>query len=778
MAVIKVNNPKNIIDVVNKKAYFKLVNVGGLKGDKGDKGDTGTIMVGTTTTGQPGTNASVENVGTNTAAVLNFTIPRGDKGAKGDTGATGSAATVNVGSTSTGAPGTSASVTNSGTSSAAVLNFTIPRGAKGDTGTAATVAAGTTTTLPAGSSATVTNSGTSSAAVFNFGVPKGDKGDTGTAATVTVGSTTTGAAGTSASVTNSGTSSAAVLDFTIPKGDTGQVSSNYVNSLPSSGNEYSFYLVDRDIPEQTATGEYINFTNANNYGNFTSIELDGNTSQDGTPNPDYPQPVITTTGENVVQITGKNLFDKDNANLVHYFIGATAFADYANANTVYIPIVGGQTYTVSTTDRTLLESDASMAFTDAIVDNNHLSCLGNRVQWNSTLSSITATAPNNAKYLYVYVKWQSSGVSEALASLQIELGSTATTYEPYQAQEYEVNLGKNLLDVDLLDRTNNGITFDNDGNGGLEMSGTISSTYAISNAGSCNLPAGTYTVSIGETLTHAIGVATTDANNTRTTHAILSGNKSSTFTLTNTAIKYDVYISGLTANTNVNLDVKIQLEKGSTATDYAPYFTPIELLGLGERDEYGVAEYSDYIYKSGDDWYIHKETGKVVLDGSENWIMPSSGNYCRYDNADFKPSSSAGSVSLGYSDNYTAYSYNNIYDGVPDYGFAFATTSRIVIRNKDMASASDFQTWLSSNPTTVYYVLATATDTKITNSALINQLDAILSAYLYQGVNNVFTDTINEVPTIKITYLTYDQYNKCHVYIWNDTLGDWQVIVP
>ena len=97
-------------------------------------------------------------------------------------------------------------------------------GAPGEDGQDATVAVGTTTTLPAGSSATVTNTGTASAAVFNFGIPKGDKGDNGdpgAAATVSVGSTSTLPAGSSASVINSGTSSAAVFDFSIPKGDTG-----------------------------------------------------------------------------------------------------------------------------------------------------------------------------------------------------------------------------------------------------------------------------------------------------------------------------------------------------------------------------------------------------------------------------------------------------------------------------------------------------------------------------------------------------------------------------
>ena len=51
-----------------------------------------------------------------------------------------------------------------------------PKGDTGNTGAAATVTTGTTTTLAPGSYATVTNTGTSSAAVLNFGIPKGDTG--------------------------------------------------------------------------------------------------------------------------------------------------------------------------------------------------------------------------------------------------------------------------------------------------------------------------------------------------------------------------------------------------------------------------------------------------------------------------------------------------------------------------------------------------------------------------------------------------------------------------
>ena len=49
-------------------------------------GPAGTIEIGNTTTGDPGTDADVINVGTDTAAVLEFTIPKGEKGDPGSGG--------------------------------------------------------------------------------------------------------------------------------------------------------------------------------------------------------------------------------------------------------------------------------------------------------------------------------------------------------------------------------------------------------------------------------------------------------------------------------------------------------------------------------------------------------------------------------------------------------------------------------------------------------------------------------------------------------------------
>lgn len=104
--------------------------------DYADSGvDAGvSLTIGTTTTLSPGSNATVENVGTDTDPILNFGIP---KGAKGDTGSTG--ATPNITATATvdanvGTP--SVNVTKSGTAENPSLAFAFSniKGAKGDTG--------------------------------------------------------------------------------------------------------------------------------------------------------------------------------------------------------------------------------------------------------------------------------------------------------------------------------------------------------------------------------------------------------------------------------------------------------------------------------------------------------------------------------------------------------------------------------------------------------------------------------------------------------------------
>lgn len=253
----------------------------GAKGDKGDKGDTGakgangitpTLKVGSTSTGNAGTNASVTMTDNNNVYTLNFVIPKGEKGDKGAAGAKGQdgakgadgiTPTLRVGTVTTLAAGSNATVTMSENNNVYTLNFGIPKGNKGDTG--ASGGSGETTVInPTITIGTVTNGDTASATItgdspnytLNLVLPKGakgdkgDKGDTGAKGekgatgakgdagakgadgitpTIAVGTTTTGEAGTNANVTMSKSGTTYTFNFVIPKGakgDTGAAGTN------------------------------------------------------------------------------------------------------------------------------------------------------------------------------------------------------------------------------------------------------------------------------------------------------------------------------------------------------------------------------------------------------------------------------------------------------------------------------------------------------------------------------------------------------------------------
>ena len=182
-----------------------------IKGPKGDKGDTGargpagaTGATGATgpqgpigvqgPPGQDGADGLPPTVTvTNITGGKRITFTSGGVSSyadimNGTDGNNGAAATITVGSTTTGLPGTQAMVSNSGTSSAAVLDFTIPQGAQGIQGE-------TGPTGPQGPKGDIGDTGDTGPEG-----PQGPKGDTGLG-TITVGTTTTGAAGTNASVT-------------------------------------------------------------------------------------------------------------------------------------------------------------------------------------------------------------------------------------------------------------------------------------------------------------------------------------------------------------------------------------------------------------------------------------------------------------------------------------------------------------------------------------------------------------------------------------------------
>ena len=241
---------------LNNTAHFfrtdeVVLSAGGLSGPPGS---AGTVSVSpTTTTGNPGTDASVTNTGSPSAAVLAFTIPRGDPGTP---------ATI---TSVTAVSGPTAGVTLGGTPSARTIEFTLQ---KGDQGTGFTIKGSLTHTGqptsteapspvvgdlwidsdgdgylynqanqwqnvgairgpqgPIGDGFTGGSYNSSTGVVtftsadglgFSTGDLRGQAGvgSPGTAATIQAGTVTYGSP---AAVNNSGTSSAAVFDFTLPQ---------------------------------------------------------------------------------------------------------------------------------------------------------------------------------------------------------------------------------------------------------------------------------------------------------------------------------------------------------------------------------------------------------------------------------------------------------------------------------------------------------------------------------------------------------------------------------
>ncbi|MBR5434452.1 MAG: hypothetical protein IK117_08440 [Bacteroidales bacterium] len=183
-----------------------------------DGGIAATITVGSTTTLEPSSPAYVNNVGDEKHAVLQFGIPKGETGSAGLDGADGQAATIQIGSVETVDSSSDAAVENVGTENAAILNFSIPRGEQGIQGEQGYSPVAYVQQIQGGARIHIADSQTET----DVDVMDGQDGAAGQAATITVGSTTTGSAGTNASVVNSGTSSAAIFDFTIPRGADGQ----------------------------------------------------------------------------------------------------------------------------------------------------------------------------------------------------------------------------------------------------------------------------------------------------------------------------------------------------------------------------------------------------------------------------------------------------------------------------------------------------------------------------------------------------------------------------
>lgn len=172
---------------------------------------------------------------------------------------------------------------------------------------------------------------------------------------------------------------------------------------------------------QTASGTVVTFPQSEERA-FSGLSIYGHSTQDGTPSPENPVPIVSAgdSGEINVTVSGKNLLN----------IGTVTFEKSKNFP---VNILAG-TYTFS--------AEVKSADTDS----NHCLVMFRKNQQNiGTLSvnrvgrsSATITLNENANEILLYASAgfnESDGDTATFTDIQLEIGTVATAYEPYKTPQ-------------------------------------------------------------------------------------------------------------------------------------------------------------------------------------------------------------------------------------------------------------------------------------------------------------------------------------------------------
>lgn len=196
---------------------------------------------------------------------------------------------------------------------------------------------------------------------------------------------------------------------------------------------------------------------------------------------------------------------------------------------------------------------------------------------------------------------------------------------------------------------------------------------------------------------------------------------------------YEPYTNGASPNPDypqaVNVVTGTQTITISDGTNSQNY-----TVGLGAIELCKIGTYQDYIYKSGNDWYVHREVGKYTFNGSEGWATLPYGtnswqlgniisiyNYNMYDiylACDFSQGAPYSARSSGDSTK-TCICYTD-------------TANKLFVRNTTLTTQAQMQT--ATTGKNIYYV-TTPIDTQITDSTLMGQLNAIHEWLTRYGYN-------------------------------------------
>lgn len=386
---------------------------------EGEEGDAATIQVGEVTASAPGSDPKVTNSGTENAAVFDFVLPRGQ------TGPTGQAATIEVASTATGEPGTQASVENVGTTAAAKLKFTIPKGDTGKNGVTPTLAAGDVETLEPDQPATASVTGEGPAYQINLGIPRGKTGAQGTPGkngqtpTIAVGTVTTLDPGQPATAEITGETPNLTLNLGIPQGPPGQDGVQLNGSAINTTETWSSKkIVDTLCSSFSVSGNPVTCNPVEGYPLSAVVTLEPKQVGSGDPSPENIRPI---SGWDKVQVTrcGKNLLDP-------LYTTRNAGDIYWGRDSNGIRVEKGKTYTFSNSKNLSL----SGLYVRNIGDNKAIFIAYSKASLTFT-PSVTAN---------VWFQIYNVDAIDDDVELMLELGTTPTPYEPYQGDTYDIAL--------------------------------------------------------------------------------------------------------------------------------------------------------------------------------------------------------------------------------------------------------------------------------------------------------------------------------------------------
>lgn len=223
------------------------------------------------------------------------------------------------------------------------------------------------------------------------------------------------------------------------------------------------------------------------------------------------------------------------------------------------------------------------------------------------------------------------------------------------------------------------------------------------------------------------------------------------------ASTYEPYCGGI-ASPNPDYPQEIHTITGTNTISIAGKSYTID---LGNIELCDIDGYQDYFYRETGDWYLHKEIGKEIFNENSNWsILTVSTNKkmfkCSVSNSYAVVLVGVNNANKYFATNYGITGYQTLDNGnigaTVAYGFRANSTT---VNANAGATVAQWQQYVAQNNITLYGRLRTPTNTKITDTTLINQLNEIYDNQMYhtnlgEGYSSSMIGSIKSESEIKL----------------------------